>query len=242
MAQIAQEADARRAQGRQNIEWQPKSSHLRTKDAVDGDGRMEGVSTFEQGKHTVSAEFYENNVVNFEDLPSASTESRQVEFVEMMEQEELDDITESEIDSPIREEQIEKRKKKDKASMRKTKNKKDDVLGQLTRENKQEGGTEPAKTYKHIKTSIFDFSSEDDDDDMSPNVLQDEIPGGLELDDFADELPVMEAGSSVPHEPLLASRNVRSRKGTRQQTKGIEESSNVGTRKGSRKRITRAQK
>ena len=241
MAQIAQEADARRAQGRQNIEWQPKSSHLRTKDAVDGHGRMEGISTVEQRKNPFSAEFYENNVVNFEDLPSASTENRQVEFVEMMEQEELDEITESEIDSPIREEQIEKRKKKDKASMRKTKNKKDGVLGQLTRENKQEGGTEPAKTYKHIQTSIFDFSSEDDDD-MSPNVVQDKIPGGLELDDFTDDLPVMEAGSAVPHETLVASRNVRSRKGTRQQTKGIEDSSNVVTRKGSRKRITRAQK
>ena len=241
MAQIAQEADARRAQGRQNIEWQPKSSHLITKDAVDGHGRMEGVSTFEQGKNALSAEFYENNVVNFEDLPSVSTENRQIEFVEMMEQEELDEITESEIDSPIREEQVEKRKKKDKASMRKTKNKKDDLLGQLTKENKQEGEKQPPKTYKHIRTSIFDFSSEDDDD-MSPNVVQDKIPGGLELDDFTDELPVMEAGSSVPHETLVASRNVRSRKGTRQQSRGTEESSNIGTRKGSRKRITRAQK
>ena len=241
MAQIAQEADARRALGRQNIEWQPKSSHLITKDVVDGHGRMEGVSTFEQGKNPLSAEFYENNVFNFEDLPSASTDNRQVEFVEMMEQEELDEITESEIDSPIREEQIEKRKKKDKASMRKTKTKKDGALGQLTKENKQEGGKQPAKTYKHIKTSIFDFSSEDDDD-MSPNVAQDKITGGLELDDFTDEVTVMEPGSSVPTETLVASRNVRSRKGTRQQTKGIEESSNVGARKGSRKRITRAQK
>ena len=241
MAQIAQEADARRAQGRQNIEWQPRSSHLITKDAVDGNGRLEGESTFVQGKNPLSAEFYENNVVNFEDLHSASTENRQVEFVEMMEQEELDEITESEIDSPIREEQIEKRKKKDKASMRKTKNRKDDVLGQVMKENEQEGGTQPAKTYKHIKTSIFDFSSEDDDD-MSPNVAQDKIPGALELDDFTDELPVMEAGSSVPRETHVAPRNVRSRKGTRKQTKGIEESLNVGTRKGSRKRITRAQK
>ena len=241
MAQIAQEADARRAQGRQNIEWQPRSSHLITKDAVDGNGRLEGESTFVPGKNPLSAEFYENNVVNFEDLPSASNENRQVEYVEMMEQEELDEITESEIDSPIREEQIEKRKKKDKASMRKTKNRKDDVLGQVTKENEQEGGKQPAKTYKHIKTSIFDFSSEDDDD-MSPNVAQDKIPGGLELEDFTDEIPVMEAGSSVPRETLVAPRNVRSRKGTRQQTKGIEESSNVGTRKGSRKRITRAQK
>ena len=241
MAQIAQEADARRAQGRQNIEWQPRSSHLITKDAVDGNGRLEGESTFAQGKNPLSAEFYENNVVNFEDIPSASTENRQVEFVEMMEQEELDEITESEIDSPIREEQIEKRKKKDKASMRKTKNRKDDVLGQVTKENEQEGGKQPATTYKHIKTSIFDFSSEDDDD-MSPNVAQDKIPGGLKLDDFTDEPPVMEAGNSVSRETLVAPRNVRSRKGTRHQTKGIEESSNVGTRKGSRKRITRAQK
>ena len=241
MAQIAQEADARRAQGRQNIEWQPRSSHLITKDAVDGNGRLEGESTFVQGKNPLSAEFYENNVVNFEDLPSASTENRQVEFVEMMEQEELDEITESEIDSPIREEQIEKRKKKDKASLRKTKNKTDDVSGQPVKDNKPEGEKQPAKTYKHIKTSIFDFSSEDDDD-MSPNVAQDKIPGGLELDDFTDEIPVMKAGSSVPRETLVAPRNVRSRKGTRHQTKGIEESSNVGTRKGSRKRITRTQK
>ena len=92
---------------------------------------------------------------------------------------------------------------------------------------------------------IFDFSS-DDDNDMTPVFDYDDMSDDLTTADAAMDVGIassMDPCTSTGNEEFITTRGTRTRKSTRQQSKPtrVTTSFNAPTRKGSRKRVTRAE-
>ena len=165
------------------------------------------------------------------------------EGIEVMEQMDLDQVTEAEIDSPVREIQGKQLKKKETRTKIKP-NISRSTKSQKTKTKKNKISSEDEMDAELYPQSIFDFSSEDDTD-MVPNFKEHGLNKNFDVDFDVDqsENDLFDPSiSTAPNEAFITTRNVGTRKSTRQRTKTKElTASNVTHQKRSRKRNPRSE-
>ena len=236
MAQLAaKEAEARNLQQRVAVGWEPSNRQPNVQDAVDGDVDMDGLQTFDEASNPSPVINFDRNIVNPENCQGPNLVGDEG-GLGIMEQVELDEVTESEIDSPERQIQNQEIKRKRGKTKVKASIKSQDSKSRQTKNHNKEA----SRLHPNVAASIFDFSS-DDDTEMAPEFGYDDISDGLDLDDLIDQDP-MKVSKPKANEAFIASRGDNTRKGTKKQSKISGTSSlNAPTRKGSRKRVPRAQ-
>lgn len=165
------------------------------------------------------------------------------EGIEVMEQMDLYQVTEAEIDSPVRENQG--KQLKNKAVRTKSKpNISQSTKPQKTKTKKNRISSDDEMDAELYPPSIFDFSSEDDTD-MVPDFKEHGLNKNFDVDLDADqsENDLFEPSiKTASNEAFITTRNVGTRKSTRQKTKTKEvTTSNVTHQKRSRKRNPRSE-
>ena len=239
MAQLAQEAESRNRQRRPAVGWQVSGTETEQQDVVDGDIYMGELPPVNVAPNVDAVELLveQNNEHQNIGENTASNDNYHGAFG-VMEQVELDEVTESEIDSPVRERNNQEMKKKGKGTVKPI------TTSQSTKNRKKMVPKEhdAIELSENHPSYIFDFSS-DDDNDMTPVFTYDDIS-----DDFATENTAMDAEiassvapcNSTGNEAFITTRGTRTRKSTRQQAKSNRVTySNAPSRKGSRKRVNR---
>ena len=163
--------------------------------------------------------------------------------IDVMEQMDLDQVTEAEIDSPVRETQGKQLKKKSLGTKSKP-NTSRSTKPQKTKTKKNKISSEDEMDAELYPQSIFDFSSEDDTD-IVPNFKEHGLNKnfGVDFDVDQSENDLFDPSiSTAPNEAFITTRNVGTRKSSRQRTKTKEVmASNVTLQKRSRKRNPRSE-
>ena len=232
MAQLAKEAESQsNRKNRAAVEWQESNTPAEIHDVVD-DGHID-----------IPIEAAPSNPsTNCTTSSFKSSMNRNIRHAEkwnpgdeyIMEQMDLDEITESEIDSPVRDSQGKQQKRKDVNAKAKQKTSRSTKL-QKGKQKKNLTPTEEDNEAEMCPAPIFDFSS-DDDTEMIQNLNMDFE--GDQSDNDLFEPPMRKP----KNEAFVTARNNGTRKSSRQKTKTKDISApNATLRKGSRKRIPRTE-
>ena len=232
MAQLAKEAESQsNRRNRAAVGWQESNIPAEIHDIVD-DGHIDpsiGAAPSNSSTNSTTSSF--NSSMN-RNIRQAEKWNPGDEYI--MEQMDLDEITESEIDSPVRDSQEEQRKKKDVNAKEKPKTSRS-TKPQKGKQKQNLTPTEEVNEAEMCPPPIFDFSS-DDDTEMIQNLDMDFEGDHSDNDLF--EPPIRNAKK----EAFVTTRNNRTRKSSRQKTKTKDIPAPSATlRKGSRKRIPRAE-
>ena len=232
MAQLAKEAESQsNRRNRAAVGWQESNVPAEIHDVAD-DGHIDSLieaAPTNSSTNSTSSSF--NSSMN-RNIRQAEKWNPGDEYI--MEQMDLDEITESEIDSPIRDNQETQLKKKDVNAKAKPK---------TSRTNKPQKGKKKTNLTPHEDENeaatcpppIFDFSS-DDDIEMIQNLDMDFEGDQSDNDLFEPSI------RNAKKEAFVTTRNNGTRKSSRQKTKTKDIPAPSATlRKGSRKRIPRAE-
>ena len=243
MAELAQETESRRRQGRQVVGWQAIYPQAEIQDVLDGDTERNALPTWNEASTSAAVDHFVSNINADDNLSQRMEYTNNEEVLEEMEQIELDQVTETEIDSPVREKQNEDLKRKEKKTPKSSTTSQYSRSRQAKNKRKQVPKTqETQELVSNPAATIFDFSS-DDDADMAPTFNIEEVPDGFEIEDEENQAFVtasMQPSTSTANEAFVTTRSTRTRKSSRQKSK-ID---NIPTptapiKKGSRKRVNR---
>ena len=243
MAQIAQETEYRRRQGRQVVGWQAAYPQAELEDVLDGDCERDVVSSLPESSVSAAIDQFVSNINADKNLVPNMQLTNNEAVLEEIEQMELDQVTETEIDSPIREKQNEDLKLKEKKTPKSTSTPQYPRSRQTKNRKKQDSKTHTTKELvSNPATYIFDFSS-DDDTDMAPTFNIEEIPDPLEMEDTENHAILrtpMQPSTSTANEAFITTRGTRTRKSSRQQSKVDSTSTSTAPiKKGGRKKVNR---
>ena len=243
LAELAQETEAGHQQRRQEIIWKSPFSQKQTHDVLDGDAQVDVISAVTNALAPGSMDKVVTNFSVDKNLPPNTELINAEDVVEVIEQMELDEVTESEIDSPVREEQNKAVKIKERKAI--TNGNTPQYSQSRQTKNKKKQPQEPKKRKELTSipgTSIFDFSS-DDDADMAPTFNVKDDPGALEIEDTENE--TITASTILPSQSLnnkefIPTRTTRTRSSSRQKSK-IDSitSSTAPAKKGGRRKVNR---
>ena len=241
MAQLAKEADSlNQRRNRTAVGWQEPDDPAEIRDVVDhGDSGLM-VENTDLMVATSSQPFSIGQQSNENKNQGARWGAGDDADYEVMEQIDLDQITEAEIDSPVREAQAKKTKKKEIRT--KTKSSTSRSTQPKNGKTKTNSASKDEDTELH-PPSIFDFSS-DDDTDMAPAFKDSDFVENLdmEMETHEDENYSFKKTAMDGENGANTTRNTGRPKSSRQKGKAKEiPASNLTLRKGSRKRVPRTE-
>ena len=232
MAQLAKEAESQsNRRNRTAVGWQESNIPVEIQDVVD-DGHIDlPIDAAHSDVTTRSATSSFNRSI---DKHQRQAEKWNPGDEYIMEQMDLDEVTESEIDSPVRDSQEKPLKKKDLNTKAKPKTSRTNKPQKVTKKKKL-APNEDDNEVEMCPPPIFDFSS-DDDTEMIQNLDMDFEGDHSDNDMFEPSI------GNPKKEAFVTIRNNGTRKSSRQKTKTKDiPAPNATLRKGSRKRIPRTE-